>query len=46
LRDTFLKILLNNSILFFDDFSKTGSGKIALPQRWAEALKRLGLTAH
>ncbi|MDR0386589.1 MAG: acyl--CoA ligase [Treponema sp.] len=33
-------------ILFFDCFSKTGSGKIALSQLRAEALKRLGLTAN
>jgi fatty-acyl-CoA synthase len=30
-------------ILFFDSFSKTGSGKIALPQLRAEVLKRLGI---
>jgi fatty-acyl-CoA synthase len=33
-------------ILFFDSFSKTGSGKIALPQLRAEVLKRLGITAN
>jgi fatty-acyl-CoA synthase len=33
-------------ILFFDSFTKTGSGKIALPQLRAEALKRLGITAN
>jgi fatty-acyl-CoA synthase len=31
-------------ILFFDCFSKTGSGKIALPQLRAEVLKRLNFT--
>jgi fatty-acyl-CoA synthase len=33
-------------ILFFDSFSKTGSGKIALPQLRSEAWKRLGITAN
>jgi fatty-acyl-CoA synthase len=33
-------------ILFFDNFSKTGSGKIALPQLRAEALKQLGFTTN
>jgi fatty-acyl-CoA synthase len=32
-------------ILFFDGFTKTGSGKTALPQLRAEAWKRLGITA-
>jgi fatty-acyl-CoA synthase len=33
-------------ILFFDGFTKTGNGKIALPPLRAEALKRLGITVN